>query len=89
VEKVHQLYCLSLSQGCEVNSLGLVVEFELDREDLDVFCNPRFQLFPPGGRFDLRKNGSLEAAIDCGVGFEAARMGGWKLPKLLRKSRAS
>lgn len=37
VEEVHQLDRLALAESAVVDPLGLVVQLELDREDLDVF----------------------------------------------------
>jgi hypothetical protein len=37
VEEIHQLHCPSFPQGGKVDSLRLVIQLELDREDLDVF----------------------------------------------------
>ena len=38
VEKVHQLDHFALAQRGKVDPFRLVVELELDREDLDMFC---------------------------------------------------
>jgi len=38
VEEVHQLHRLAFSKSSVVDAFRLVVQLELDREDLDVFC---------------------------------------------------
>jgi len=38
VEEIHQFDRPSLSQGGEIDPLGLIVELDFDRVDLDVLC---------------------------------------------------
>ena len=87
VEKVHKLDSAPFTKSSEVDALRLVIEFELNRKDLDVLWEGR-----PSARADLvcmtnadlRKKGVVlgEGAL---LGFLVVE----KLKNRLKKSRAS
>ena len=84
MEEVHQLNCSAFLQSPIINSTRLVVQLNINREDLDVFCiSVQLLVRDKRSRISSRKKISFSGG---GEGSEPAAL---KAKNFFRKSRAS